>query len=122
MKARLRKTLILYASIVFVGIIYAIICSKLGFGIPCLFRKVTGLMCPGCGISRMCLALLKLDFHTAFESNPMVLILSPLLIAVFADVTVEYIKTGSSRAKGWTTVVSYVIITALLVFGVVRNF
>jgi hypothetical protein len=38
-------------------------------GIPCLFRKVTGLMCPGCGNSRAVLALLRLDVAGALGYN-----------------------------------------------------
>lgn len=122
MKLRLRKTAILYISLLFGGIVYALVCSWLGFGIPCIIRKTTGLLCPGCGVSRMCIALLKFDFQTAFDANPMVLVLSPFLLAILTDVTVRYIKTGSTQTKGWSTVLVYVIVVVLLVFGIIRNF
>ena len=122
MKTRLRKTAVLYISLLIGGIVYALVCSWIGFGIPCLFHKITGLMCPGCGVSRMCIALLKLDLQGAFQANPMVLMLSPFLIAVLADTTVRYVKTGSSNPKGWSLGLVYVMIVALLIFGIVRNF
>jgi hypothetical protein len=40
-----------------------------GIGIPCLFRKITGLLCPGCGNSRAVLALLRLDVAGALGYN-----------------------------------------------------
>ena len=39
------------------GLLYGIFVSYTGLAIPCLFRKVTGLLCPGCGVTGMCVAL-----------------------------------------------------------------
>ena len=121
MKLRLRKTAIVYISLLFGGIVYAIICSWLGFGIPCVFREVTGLQCPGCGISRMCIALLKLDLRGAFAANPVALVLLPFLGAILADITVRYVKTGSKETKGWSTILGCVILVVLILFGIIRN-
>lgn len=38
---------------------------------PCVFRTVTGVPCPGCGLSRAWLAALRLDFGAAFGYHPM---------------------------------------------------
>lgn len=43
--------------------------GRQGIGIPCLFYRVTGLLCPGCGNSRAALALLRLDIGAALEYN-----------------------------------------------------
>ncbi len=40
-------------------------------GWPCVIRWVTGVPCPGCGLSRACLAVLRLDFGAAFRYHPM---------------------------------------------------
>ena len=40
-------------------------------GWPCLLRSVTGIPCPGCGLSRAWLAVLRLDFAAAFQHHPM---------------------------------------------------
>ena len=50
-----------------VGIFVAL--ALQGIGIPCLFRKITGLLCPGCGNSRAVLALLRLDVAGALGYN-----------------------------------------------------
>ena len=39
--------------------------------IPCLFKWLFHIECPGCGITRACLSVLRLDFASAFEFNPM---------------------------------------------------
>ena len=48
------------------------------FAIPCLFRLVTGIPCPGCGLSRAFVYALRLDFLAAMRMNflflPLVLI------------------------------------------------
>ena len=40
------------------------------FGIPCLIRYTTGLICPGCGMTRAWLSVLRLDFAKAMYYNP----------------------------------------------------
>jgi hypothetical protein len=44
------------------GLAYYIITQLTPLRIPCLFQKITGLACPGCGISHFCIRLLHLDF------------------------------------------------------------
>lgn len=38
---------------------------------PCLLRRMTGLICPACGMSRAWLAALRLDLAAAFRYHPM---------------------------------------------------
>ena len=52
-----------------VGFAYLIFVSLTGLGIPCPFHAVTGLHCPGCGVTRMCVALARLDFAAAWDAN-----------------------------------------------------
>ena len=40
-------------------------------GITCPIKFLTGISCPGCGMSRACLHALKLDFSSAFFFHPM---------------------------------------------------
>lgn len=37
----------------------------------CLFKAITGIPCPGCGMTRAFLELAKGDFVTAFQLNPL---------------------------------------------------
>ena len=65
------------------GLLYGIFVSYTGLAIPCLFRKVTGLLCPGCGVTGMCVALLHLNWKGAFFCHPVLFVLLLPLTAVF---------------------------------------
>ena len=103
------------------GCAYAAFVSVTGLGIPCVFRLLTGLQCAGCGVSRMCLSLLRLDFAGAWQYNPAVLCLLPLGAAVGLDWVVVYIKTGSRKQRLWAHAATVFMIIVLLLFGILRN-
>lgn len=65
--------------------IYAGFVLRFNVGIPCIFYKITGLKCPGCGITRMLLSIWKLDFRSAYEANQMIFILQPVLYYFIAE-------------------------------------
>lgn len=41
------------------------------FKIPCFFKEFFGISCPGCGMSRAVLSVIKFDFVAAFSYHPM---------------------------------------------------
>ena len=45
--------------------------------IPCLIKLMTGVSCPGCGMTRACLSCLRLDFDSAFMYHPLWCVLIP---------------------------------------------
>lgn len=53
------------------------------FTYGCPIRFFTGVACPGCGMSRALLALLKFDFSLAFEMHPLVFLLPVAVIIYF---------------------------------------
>lgn len=80
-----------------IGILYSIFLQKTGIGLVCPVNFLTGLKCPGCGVSHMCIALMQFDFVTAFQANPVLLLLSPVLAVVGLQYLMHYIKTGAGR-------------------------
>lgn len=54
------------------------------FGNPliCVFYKLTGLYCPGCGSGRASAALLHLDFAAAFKHNLLYVLLLPFMCII----------------------------------------
>lgn len=95
--------------------------SELGFGVPCVFHAVTGLQCPGCGVTRMLSALLRGDLRTAWESNAAVLALSPVLAALVLLSAARWVRTGSARLPRWGDAAAVVCVVLLLLFTVARN-
>lgn len=41
-----------------------------GHGLPCLFRALTGYLCPGCRMTRAAVAILGEDFAKAWQYTP----------------------------------------------------
>ena len=120
-KARLKKLLMNIFLLGMAGLLYGIFVSYTGLAIPCLFRKVTGLLCPGCGVTGMCVALLHLDWRGAFSCHPVLFVLLLPLTAVFICGAAGYGQNGRCRFARWQNLILYVSVAALVIFGVVRN-
>lgn len=86
----------------------------------CMFYRVTGWQCPGCGGLRATHHLLHGEVWTAFRFNPLVVLAVPLLLWW----AVRRIKRGSA-AKRFSARVQvrwgWMILAGLIVFWIVRN-
>jgi hypothetical protein len=51
----------------------------------CPFKLLTGFPCPGCGMTRACWCLLKLDFAGAFYFHPLSFLLASVVVLVLAN-------------------------------------
>ncbi len=90
---------------------------------PCVFRKVTGLECAGCGMTRGTHALLNGRVAEAFAFNPVGMVLFPLFmvavaIAVIAWVMGKPLPPRAYQGRG----IAMVVVGVLLAWWVVRNF
>ena len=89
--------------------------------IPCIFYKVTGYLCPGCGITRMIMSALRFDFESAIKYNPSLFFILPFLgIAYFVE-AYRYIKSGKNDKTVFSIVIIYSSCIVLLVYSIVRN-
>lgn len=122
MKKRAQHVIGVATAIFLLGLGYASWIWNTGIAIPCFFHKITGLQCPGCGVTRMCLALLQLDFVGAWRANAGLFLLSPLLIWALWNAAIQYIKRGRFclNPKGERLV--FVAVVYLVVWGLLRNF
>ena len=103
------------------GCIYVVWYRLTNIGIPCPFYMITGLKCPGCGISRMFLRLFSLDFYGAFQENPVVFVLLPLLGVLFLCHGIRYMRTGEKEWRRWENRLIWASVALLLIWGVIRN-
>lgn len=103
-----------------VGAAYTLFVRLTGKGIPCPINLATGLLCPGCGVSRMFLALFRFDFAEAFRQNGAILCLLPLMAATAARFIYVYVRRGKVRDRV-AEISVWFMVGVLLVFGVVRN-
>ena len=121
MKARLQKELKLLAIILLIGFAYLAFVLITGWRIPCLFKVATGFDCPGCGITRMCVSIAKLDFVAAFRYNPVIFTTWPVILGCLAYEKITYIKTGVRKLPLICKILLCIEIVLLLTYGVIRN-
>ena len=107
--------------IISIGLIYAVFYALTDIGIPCFFNKITGLKCPGCGITHMCMNILKLDFYNAFKDNPAIFSLSPFWLIAFIYQIIHYIKTGDRKLVKPVNILIWISLIILIIWGVLRN-
>lgn len=88
--------------------------------VPCLFHELTGLLCPGCGITRMFVSIFKLDFVSAFNYNKLLFIYLILGIIYVNYYIVCYIFKFKIFKINDTIIKILLVITIL--FGIIRNF
>ncbi len=95
--------------------------SRAGFGVPCLFHLVTGLECPGCGVTRMLGALARGDLHSALRANAALTALLPVFAVLAARIVPRWVRTGSARVTRGENFALVCCIAVLAVFGAARN-
>ena len=120
MKERLLSTVKKYAIVLLIGLAYLAWVLLTGLKIPCVFKLITGLDCPACGITRMIVAAARLNFSKSFWLNPYLFTNLPVILFCLVYSDIRYIKTGE-REIGWVKIVLYIEIALALVFGVLRN-
>jgi hypothetical protein len=95
--------------------------STSGFYPPCLFHSLTGLYCPGCGVTRALYHLAHGHPSAAFAMNPLFVMLFPILIYLF----LSYALLGI-RGRGLPNFFANPTFLKLLfwiaiAFGIIRN-
>lgn len=117
-----KKRLLAVAGVAAAGALYIVICRWTGWGIPCLFHRITGLYCPGCGVSRMLLSMATLDFAAAFRWNPLLFVLSPFAAVYLLYGLYAYLFQKENVLLRRTPGIVWILLIVLLVgFGVLRN-
>ena len=111
------KSLIISIGIfIIIDIIFRIIT---GTFIPCIIKRVTGFYCPGCGITRMFVSILKLDFYQAFRYNVFLFIL--LIITVIYEI-IKLISIHLFNKQLRLNNYIYLVLLVLTIgFGIIRN-
>ena len=82
----------------------------------CVFFSITGLQCPGCGITRASHHLLHGRFEEAFRMNPMLFVLIALTIVSLP----AFLRGGypAYLTKPWFAWSAFIVLTS---FWIVRN-
>ncbi len=121
MRERLKAMLLRGAVLAGAGAGYVCLIAVLGRGLYCPFWQLTGLLCPGCGVTRMCLALLRLDFSGAWRANAALLLALPVLAALAVRLMWVYVRTGRRMPSRGEERLIWALVVYFLAWGVVRN-
>lgn len=102
-------------------LVLLIVYSKVKFniGVVCPFKEILDWDCPGCGGTRMALALIELDFYQAFRYNPFLFMTLPIWAVIYVCQVIVFIKDN----RLWNKLDIWLIIYAicLTAFGIIRN-
>ncbi len=121
MRDRVKKIVIIGAAVLLGGCAYAVFYQLTGIGIPCPFHLITGLNCPGCGVTRMLVYIMHLDLGNAFRSNAVLFCMLPFLLLLLGYWLYRYIRFGALRNNRAVEIVCWVFVGILLIWGIVRN-
>lgn len=118
---RIRTVLLWLAALLTAGLLYALFITVTGISLPCVFHETTGLWCPGCGVSRMFLKLIKGDFYGAFLQNRFLFSTLIFLLSASAFRIYQYIRKEPYSKTKWFVVFIIVYGSAFFIYGVLRN-
>ena len=118
---RKRRLLAVGGTLLGLGLGYAVWVRLTGLAVPCPFRAVTGWLCPGCGVTRLCLALLRWDWAAAWNANPVLLLMLPVLAALGVRSAVRYVREGAAVGSKWESALLWAMAALLIIWGAARN-
>ena len=93
----------------------------LGFGLPCPLYELTGLSCPGCGLTRAAVALSRGELRTALSYNAMLVPYGGYVGWLAVTASVRYIRGEKEPfffGPQWVHI-GFLALTVL--FAVLRN-
>lgn len=103
------------------GAVYYAVFSCTGYGIPCVFRLLTGYLCPGCGMTHAVTAILQGQFWEAWQYNALSLTILPALGIYLFYRIVRYIQGMDEQFRPWELVFLVLCTVAVISYGILRN-
>ena len=86
----------------------------------CPVAYLSGYPCPGCGLTRAGLCLLRGDVRAAVALSPLSVLVVPFVIAMLARTFALYLRGRSQLPPRWLTRSAIVLWVALLVVWILR--
>ena len=117
---RIGRVSLLYGGILLAGLAYLWLYRRLGFGIPCIFHELTGLSCPGCGLTRAASALSQGRIREALSWNPMLPVYVAYFLWTVPTATVRYVRGERDPILFGPDWLHILMLAATLLFGLVR--
>lgn len=119
-KKKFKKVIYINILLFIILIGYYFLNKYYGVKILCPFNKLTGLLCPGCGITRCLFSIINLDFKKAFYYNQLVFVFLPFFIFIYLYNTYDYVFERKKPIKV-PDKVGILLVVLTIAFGIIRN-
>ena len=106
--------------IITLGAAYYALMRLTGLSLFCPVNKLTGLACPGCGVTHFFVHILHFEFAEAFRENLAISVLIPVWAVTAAAVGIKNGFSGFYQNR-FVKSLAWVSVALLIIFGVVRN-
>ena len=119
---RLKKVIKINTGMFLLFILYYLFNHYTGIYIPCIFYTITGLRCPGCGITHCLFELVHFHFKEAFNYNQLVFIYLPFIVCYYFYKTYLYLYHRKDQIL--VKIPNYLrigILVLTILFGILRN-
>lgn len=116
-----RLALLCGASAVALSVLYWFPPATSWFYPPCIIRAVTGLHCPGCGVTRALHALLHGDLRAAVHHNLLLVALLPALITFIGVQAFSLAQRGHWKQVLLPRAIPLGLLVLMLAFAIIRN-
>ncbi len=117
----LKKVLSIAAVVALLGISYALIVGFTPLYLPCIFNLITGYLCPGCGITRMFMAIFRMDFAAAYGYNAGVFVALMPMAVFLTSWAITYVRSGNAILNKWQKIFAWAMAVYLILWAIVRN-
>lgn len=107
--------------LIILGFIYLFVFQKFGVGIPCVFYKLTGYRCPGCGMTHALSEVWNGNYLYAWEYNILSITVLPI---VCIYLLYRSIREQLGKGNGfyiWEYILLASIFIVVLLYGFIRN-
>jgi len=95
--------------------------GKSGFFLDCPFRVLTGFTCPGCGSTRGLHRLLHGDLLGAFQFNPLMMLLLPILFYALVRHTMAVFRDQPIKGNQLNARFIWMFFVVVMSFWIFRN-
>lgn len=103
------------------GFAYLFFFQKFGFGIPCMFRKLTGYQCPGCGMTHAMAEIWKGNYQSALQYNALSLTVLPIMCFYLFYRFIRAKRKKQEDFECWEYIFLSVLLVIVLGYGYMRN-
>jgi len=119
MKKRILKVISIVSAFLVCLFGYYFLNKQYNISIPCMFRKLTGFLCPGCGITRCLFSIINGNITKAFDYNELATILLLPSLGYISVNMYQYINNKSYIKI--PNIIWNILLIITIIFGIIRN-